>query len=301
MKKLISLIFALLLTLTMAFPALAADSSVIYDGDAQKFVFLPGSWFSNLFTDTDLFDNFKNVMPGDTVTQKITLKNKGLGRGSVSIYLRAEAHDETANPLSENVAASGETVATMSDFLSKLSMVVRNGEDILFSASPDQLDGLKENVLLGTLSRGQTMELTVELQVPIELDNRYANRVGEVDWIFTVEEIPTTPPETLPSETLPPETLPPETKPPETTPAETEPTETETIPETETEPEVETETEPETIPAPETEPEETEAEPIETPQTGDDTMIWPYILLLAVGIVGAFVVLCRKKEPKEKQ
>ena len=31
-------------------------------------------------------------------------------------------------------------------------------------------------------------ELKVVLEVPLELDNKYANRIGEVDWIFTVSE-----------------------------------------------------------------------------------------------------------------
>lgn len=52
---------------------------------------------------------------------------------------------------------------------------------------PDELDGLKSNKLLGTFRTGETATLKVELSVPIELDNKYANRVGEVDWIFHVE------------------------------------------------------------------------------------------------------------------
>ena len=41
--------------------------------------------------------------------------------------------------------------------------------------------------LLGTFRTGETAELKVELTVPIELGNEYANRVGEVDWVFHVE------------------------------------------------------------------------------------------------------------------
>jgi len=40
---------------------------------------------------------------------------------------------------------------------------------------------------LATLGQGATANLTVELSVPISLGNEYANRVGEVDWIFLVE------------------------------------------------------------------------------------------------------------------
>ena len=75
----------------------------------------------------------------------------------------------------------------MTEFLSKLSMKVWNGTELIYDASPDQLDGLKSNKLLGTFRTGETATLKVELSVPIELGNEYANRVGEVDWIFHVE------------------------------------------------------------------------------------------------------------------
>ena len=64
-----------------------------------------------------------------------------------------------------------------------------NGEELIYEASPDELDGLAANVPLGTFRKGEATALTVELTVPIELGNEYASRVGEVDWIFTVEAL----------------------------------------------------------------------------------------------------------------
>ena len=128
-------------------------------------------------------------MPGDELTQTIQVKNGFFGTGSVKIYLRAVAHDEQTNPLSANVAASGETVATMSDFLSKLYMEVWQGDRCIYTGTPDQLDGLKNNILLASVPRFGSVTLTVKLQVPKELGNEYANRVGEVDWVFTAEEL----------------------------------------------------------------------------------------------------------------
>ena len=52
---------------------------------------------------------------------------------------------------------------------------------------PTKLDGLKTNKFLGTFRTGETATLNVELTVPIGLDNKFANRVGEADWIFHVE------------------------------------------------------------------------------------------------------------------
>lgn len=181
-KKSISFILMLLLVMSFATTAFAADSSITFTGFSSGFEFQPGSEY----TETDLFDNFKNVMPGDTVTETITFTNSATDCDFVNLYMRAEAHDETDNPLSPKVAEK-ETVATMTEFLSKLSMKVWNGTELIYDASPDQLDGLKSNKFLGTFRTGETATLKVELSVPIELDNKYANRVGEVDWIFHVE------------------------------------------------------------------------------------------------------------------
>ena len=181
-KKSISFILMLLLVMSFATTAFAADSSITFTGFSSGFEFQPGSEY----TETDLFGSFKNVMPGDTVTETITFTNSATDCDFVNLYMRAEAHDETDNPLSPKVAEK-ESVATMTEFLSKLSMKVWNGTELIYDASPDELDGLKSNKLLGTFRTGETATLKVELSVPIELDNKYANRVGEVDWIFHVE------------------------------------------------------------------------------------------------------------------
>ena len=181
-KAITSLVLMLLVVMSISVTAFAASPSITFEGFSKGFDFQPGSEY----TETDLFNSFKNVMPGDTVTETITFTNSATDCDFVNLYMRAEAHDETDNPLSPKVAEK-ETVATMTEFLSKLSMKVWNGTELIYDASPDQLDGLKSNKLLGTFRTGETATLKVELSVPIELGNEYANRVGEVDWIFHVE------------------------------------------------------------------------------------------------------------------
>lgn len=181
-KAITSLVLMLLVVMSMSVTAFAASPSITFEGFSKGFDFQPGSEY----TETDLFGSFKNVMPGDTVTETITFTNSATDCDFVNLYMRAEAHDETDNPLSPKVAEK-ETVATMTEFLSKLFMKVWNGTELIYDASPDQLDGLKSNKLLGTFRTGETATLKVELSVPIELGNEYANRVGEVDWIFHVE------------------------------------------------------------------------------------------------------------------
>lgn len=181
-KAVFSLVLMLLIVMSLSSTAYAAAPSITFKGFTSGFDFQPGSEY----TETDLFNSFKNVMPGDTVTETITFTNSASDCDFVNLYMRAEAHDETANPLSPKVADK-ETVAAMTEFLSKLSMKVWNGTELIYDAAPNELGGLGSNKFLGTFRSGETATLKVELSVPIDLDNKFADRIGEVDWIFHVE------------------------------------------------------------------------------------------------------------------
>ena len=155
-KAITSLVLMLLVVMSMSVTAFAASPSITFEGFSKGFDFQPGSEY----TQTDLFGGFKNVMPGDTVTETITFVNSAADCDFVNLYMRAEAHDETANPLNPKVAEN-ETVATMTEFLSKLSMKVWNGTELIYDASPDQLDGLKSDKFLGTFRTGETVTLSL--------------------------------------------------------------------------------------------------------------------------------------------
>ena len=63
----------------LATTALAADPTVTYSGNSGNFVFAP----------EDLFADFKGVMPGDTLTEQIEVKNNANNKVDVKIYIRA--------------------------------------------------------------------------------------------------------------------------------------------------------------------------------------------------------------------
>ena len=166
-----SLALMLLVIMSMTAGAFAADSAITFRGQAEGFGFQPGSQY----TTTDLFDGFKNVMPGDVLTEEITFVNSAKDCDFVNLYMRAEAHDEQGNPLTysekfenedgkdqANIAGErDETVATMAEFLSQLSMKVWNGTELIYEASPDETDGLAANKLLGTFRTGEKATLKV--------------------------------------------------------------------------------------------------------------------------------------------
>ena len=185
-KAAMSLILVALLVLSAAGTAFAIAPSITYKGQQEGFYLQPGSEY----TATDLFDNFKNVMPGDTLTEQITFHNEAKDSSFIKLYMKAQSHDSSQNPLSEKVAAVSE-ISQVEKFLSTLSMKVWNGTDKsqkpVYDASPDQLDGLKEDVFMGNIRSGETVTLTVELSVPADLGNEYADGIGEVDWIFKAE------------------------------------------------------------------------------------------------------------------
>ena len=83
MKKFITISAILLLSLVLAMPASALRSSVYFLGRADSFVFHPGTSWS----DTDLFDNFKGLMPGDTRTEEINVRNASNDCDTVKLYI----------------------------------------------------------------------------------------------------------------------------------------------------------------------------------------------------------------------
>ena len=165
MKSLRICLGLLLMAALLCGSALAA-ASVSYEGGAEKFVFLPGSSYG----DTDLFEGFKGVMPGDTVRQTIRVENDS--GAPVRIYLRAE-------PVTEEDA----------DFLNQLRMTVTAGSKEIFDAPAGTQEGLSENTLLGTFKQDGGVTLTVTLEAPIELGNEYMGRAGTAPWVFLAEEV----------------------------------------------------------------------------------------------------------------
>ncbi len=172
MKRILSIFIAALMLFSCTLSALA-DSRVIYDGNADKFIFEAGSEYSP----TDLFENFKGVMPGDMLLQQITVRNKTSNKVKVKIYLRALGAHEGSEA-----------------FLSQLGLKVQKSTDnpmaYMFDAAANETAQLTEPVCLGTLYSGGEVNLDVLLTVPLELSNDFQNQVGYLDWEFLVEELP---------------------------------------------------------------------------------------------------------------
>lgn len=145
------------------------DSTVTFDGSLNDnkgdFVINPES--------TDLFQNFKQVMPGDTLSQDISVKAINIGRGKVTINLKTR---------DSNIAEEKEAYNKLLN--SKMSIDILKGSELLKTGD------LVNGVSLTTLKNNEYTDLTVKLNIPIEAGNEIAGLKGAIDWIFTANYTP---------------------------------------------------------------------------------------------------------------
>lgn len=134
--------------------------SVEFNGKAHKLLSVPGDFFTNLGT----------AMPGDVLTDTITVFNTTDSAAEILFRTSTEGRN------SEQIA-----------MLKDVKLTVAMGNKILYSGTLDST-GLARNKTLGILEAGQKGSMKFRLEIPAEWDNRMAQKKTDVTWIFTVNE-----------------------------------------------------------------------------------------------------------------
>lgn len=134
------------------------------------------------FTDkNDLFDNFKNMMPGDTLSQNIDVRSEASGRYDIYLYARD-------CQLYKDAEADGgihlEDKENETSLLQYITVTDAEGNVLDLTNAGVGTAGVK----LGRFGKGDEVQLTVKVELPVGLGNEYQNAEAYIDWIFYAEE-----------------------------------------------------------------------------------------------------------------
>lgn len=158
----------------------AEDLDLYFNGGDQKLVLDSG----NSVEKEDLFTNFKEVMPGDVLTQTITVTNRSKDSDYISLYLAVESRVLDQETVNKNSSEYEKRAEEFAKFMNTLNLEVKHQNTVVYNKAPHLS---QELIKLGDFYPGQTSEITAQLTIPAELGNEFSEYYGEVDWVFVAE------------------------------------------------------------------------------------------------------------------
>lgn len=206
-SRVLTALLAAVCVASMVNGALAAQTLAVPSGVTLSEVNGQARFTINAGEQDDLFLDFKDVMPGDTITQTINVNAAQTNGQSYRIYLYARECDKAEVPEGGSHVKPQSTPGFLDNLTISVSRKAAPRETADTSlGGVDIGTGTGTNgVLLGTFTPGMSQELNVELHVDLEMGNEFANAAAYIDWVFYADTIesgsggggggtPTTPP-----------------------------------------------------------------------------------------------------------
>lgn len=126
---------------------------------------------------TDLFANFKNLLPGTGRSQKILVKNEYKDSTDIRLVCMVQ----------ESGTEGNKTEATKELLARYVTIEMKDEQGQMLYAGPVGGNGLCD-IDLGSFACGQTKELQVSLYVDEAMPSEYQNLLGKVRWVFEADE-----------------------------------------------------------------------------------------------------------------
>lgn len=169
MKKIATLLVIMMMIVPTIKNTKAEGTGVTFQGEAEKFVLVNSE-------DGDLFSDFKDIYPGETKKQTITLSNKDYRE--LRFYMSAKVLDAFGNDIADNMVYD-------IDFLV-------NGQSVFAGMIGGQdevgLKAMEDNFLIATLAQNEEATLDIILTADGDvMGNEYQNSIGLVQLNFSVE------------------------------------------------------------------------------------------------------------------
>ena len=133
-------------------------SEIIYENNADQYIQLENGFF----------DNLGELLPGDSLSDKITIYNSSNNR--IKYYLSVGKK-----------SLSDEEI----ELLDHVHVTIKNGKgNILKEGKLADINKL----LLGTYNHGDQEDITFDISIPPDLDNNFSKIATKIVWIFSVDE-----------------------------------------------------------------------------------------------------------------
>lgn len=161
------------------------------DGNGARFTFTHTGDGSG----TNLFPNFSNCMPGDSLTQTIRVQADGKnGVQGAKIYLRAEI-DGAASAKEGSAISYNDVLDHIGMTVSKDGVVIASNKTAKLFSQLDAADGLKSNVFIAEVGpKTDPVDLDVTIDVDPAMGNAFQEAAAHITFVFSVEDNELPPP-----------------------------------------------------------------------------------------------------------